>query len=95
MHNFTKTNINFNFFFMILYVGNVYFGLEEEQIKELFERYGKVVSINMMTDRETGRSRGYGFIEMENDQDAELAKNELDGALVSGRNIKVNYAAKQ
>ncbi|MEA3452295.1 MAG: RNA-binding protein [Bacteroidota bacterium] len=80
---------------MILYVGNVYFGLEEEQIKELFERYGKVVSINMMTDRETGRSRGYGFIEMENDQDAELAKNELDGALVSGRNIKVNYAAKQ
>jgi len=80
---------------MILYVGNVYFGLEEGQIKELFERYGKVVSITMMTDRETGRSRGYGFIEMENDQEAELAKNELDGALVSGRNIKVNYAAKQ
>lgn len=80
---------------MVLYIGNVYFGLNEDQIKEIFERYGKVVSVKMMTDRETGRSRGYGFVEMENDQDAELAKNELNGALVSGRIIKVNYAAKQ
>lgn len=80
---------------MVLYIGNVYFGLSEDQIKEVFERYGKVISVKIMTDRETGRSRGYGFVEMENDQDAELAKNELNGALVSGRNIKVNYAAKQ
>ncbi len=80
---------------MILYVGNVYFGLTEDQLREIFERYGKVESVKIMTDRETGRSRGYGFIEMENDQDAELAKNELNGALVSGRNLKVNYAAKQ
>ena len=80
---------------MILYVGNIFFGLSEDQLREVFERYGRVESVKIMRDRETGRSRGFGFVEMENDQDAELAKNELNGAEVGGRTLRVNYAARQ
>ncbi len=85
----------FKLFFMILYVGNIFFGLSEDQLREVFERYGRVESVKIMRDRETGRSRGFGFVEMENDQDAELAKNELNGAEVGGRTLRVNYAARQ
>jgi len=80
---------------MILYVGNIFFGLSEDQLREVFEHYGKVESVRIMRDQETGRSRGFGFVQMENSQDAELAKNELNGTEVSGRALRVNYAAKQ
>jgi len=80
---------------MTLYVGNIYFGLSEDQLKEVFERYGKVESVRIMKDNQTGRSRGFGFVSFENDQEAELAKNELDGAEVGGRNLRVNYATRQ
>ena len=80
---------------MTLYVGNIYFGLSEDQLKEVFERYGKAESVRIMKDNQTGRSRGFGFVSFENDQEAELAKNELDGAEVGGRNLRVNYATRQ
>ncbi len=80
---------------MTLYVGNIYFGLSEDQLKEVFERYGKVESVRIMKDNQTGRSRGFGFVSFENDQEAELAKNELDGAELGGRNLRVNYATRQ
>lgn len=80
---------------MVLYVGNIYFGLSEDDLKEVFEAYGQVESVKIIKDRETGRSRGFGFVEMNNDQEAQLALNELNGTEVSGRNIIVNHATKQ
>jgi RNA recognition motif-containing protein len=80
---------------MVLYVGNIYFGLSEDQLREVFERYGKVESVRIMKDNETGRSRGFGFVDMENSQDAELAKNELNGTEIEGRALRVNYATRQ
>ncbi len=80
---------------MVLYVGNIYFGLSENQLREVFENYGKVESVKIVKDNETGRSRGFGFVNFENSQDAELAKNELNGREVNGRSIIVNYASKQ
>ncbi len=80
---------------MVLYVGNITYSLSEDELKLVFERYGKVDSVRIIRDKETGRSKGFGFVGMENDQDAELAKNELDGFELSGRNLKVNYATRQ
>jgi RNA recognition motif-containing protein len=80
---------------MILYVGNVHFGITEQQLKSVFEQYGKVIDVRLMRDTETGRSRGFGFVEIDNEQDAQLAKNELNGMEINGRNLKVNYAQKQ
>ncbi|MBN2891970.1 MAG: RNA-binding protein [Bacteroidales bacterium] len=80
---------------MVLYVGNMFFGLTEDQLKEVFESYGHVDSVKIVRDRETGRSRGFGFVEMSNDDEAQLALNELNGKEVGGRNIIVNHATKQ
>ncbi len=73
-----------------LYVGNLPWSATEAQLKELFSQYGEVNSLNIIQDRETGRSRGFGFVEM--DQGADEAVKNLNGYELDGRNIKVNIA---
>lgn len=72
-----------------LYVGNLPWGASEEGIKDLFSQYGQVNSVSIITDRETGRSRGYGFVEME---DAEEAMNSLNGKEYEGRALRISEA---
>jgi RNA recognition motif-containing protein len=75
-----------------LYVGNLSFDTREEQLQELFAAHGEVVSARIITDRETGRSRGFGFVEMSQADDAQKAISELDGKDFMGRTLKVNVA---
>ncbi len=72
-----------------LYIGNLSWGTTDEALKDLFSQYGKVESASIITDRETGRSRGFGFVEMEN---AETAIHNLNGKEFQGRHIKVSEA---
>jgi RNA recognition motif-containing protein len=73
-----------------IYVGNLPFSSTEDQLRDLFSKHGTVTSINLITDRETGRPRGFGFIEM--DSGAEQAIDRLDNHELDGRSLKVNEA---
>lgn len=77
---------------MNIYVGNLPFSSTSGDLEELFGEYGQVESASVISDRETGRSRGFGFVEMASDDDARRAIEELDGADLGGRNLKVNEA---
>lgn len=74
-----------------IYLGNLPLAASEEDIKELFSRHGEVASVSLITDRETGRPRGFGFVEMEPEA-AARAIDALDGADFGGRNLRVNEA---
>jgi RNA recognition motif-containing protein len=74
-----------------LYVGNLSFKTTEDEIRTHFGAFGEVISVNLITDRETGRLRGFGFIEMD-DEGAKAAIEALDGKDLGGRNLKVNEA---
>jgi len=73
-----------------LYVGNLAFSATEKEIRDLFGQYGSVSSVSLITDRETGQPRGFGFVEMEDGADDAIRA--LDGKEVGGRTIKVNEA---
>jgi len=75
-----------------LFVGNLNFQTTESELSELFKPFGQVTRINLVKDRETGRARGFAFVEMPNDEEAAKAIAGLDGKLVGGRNLKVNEA---
>jgi RNA recognition motif-containing protein len=75
-----------------LYVGNLSFDVREEELRELFAAHGQVVSAKVITDRETGRPRGFGFVEMAQAEDAQKAIQNLDGKEFMGRPLKVNIA---
>ncbi len=75
---------------MNIFVGSLPFSIEEADLRESFEAYGAVDSVKIITDKFTGRSKGFGFIEMPNDEEAQKAINELNGATVQGRAIVVN-----
>ena len=75
-----------------IFVGNLDFKATEEGVRSLFERYGVVNSARIMTDRETGRSRGFAFVEMENENEANNAINALNGYNMDGRALNVNEA---
>jgi len=75
-----------------IFVGNLDFGVREEAVRNLFETYGVVERVSLMTDRETGRSRGFAFVEMANDSEAERAIAALNGTNLSGRALNVNEA---
>jgi len=77
---------------MNIYVGNLPFNLGEEDLKEIFEEYGEVTTTKIVSDKFSGRSKGFGFVEMSNDEEAANAIKELNNAEISGRNIKVNEA---
>lgn len=74
---------------MNIYVSNLSFNVQDEDLKGFFATYGEVTSAKIINDRETGRSRGFGFVEMSDDAAAKKAIEELDGATVEGRNIRV------
>jgi RNA recognition motif-containing protein len=75
---------------MNIFVGSLPFSIDEADLRESFEVYGTVASVKIITDKFTGRSKGFGFIEMENDEEAQKAITELNGATVDGRTIVVN-----
>ena len=75
-----------------IFVGNLDFHATEESLRALFERYGAVNSARIMTDRETGRSRGFAFVEMANETEADQAINALNGYTMDGRALNVNEA---
>jgi cold-inducible RNA-binding protein len=77
---------------MKLYVGNMPFSMDEGQVRELFEAHGTVDSVAIITDRDTGRPRGFGFVEMSDDESSRNAMQALDNHMVEGRNLKVNEA---
>lgn len=75
-----------------LFVGSLPFSLTDEELRQVFEEIGPVVSAKVIFDRATGRSKGFGFVEMENDADADKALQMLNGKEVKGRPIVVNEA---
>ncbi|CAN5668409.1 RNA-binding protein [soil metagenome] len=77
---------------MNLYVGNLNFDTDENALRQLFSEYGTVTSARIITDRDTGRSRGFGFVEMEDASAALKAVNELNGKELEGRTLTVNEA---
>ncbi|MBN1344129.1 MAG: RNA-binding protein [Phycisphaerae bacterium] len=75
-----------------IYVGNLPYGITEEQLGELFASYGAVSRASIITDKMTGRSRGFGFVEMTDDGQAQAAIEGLNGTQVDGRSLTVNEA---
>jgi RNA recognition motif-containing protein len=75
---------------MNIFVGSLPFSIEEADLRESFEAYGAVDSVKIITDKFTGRSKGFGFVEMPSDEEAQKAIDELNGATVQGRAIVVN-----
>jgi RNA recognition motif-containing protein len=75
-----------------LYVGNLPYEIGETELQELFARAGSVESVTVMRDQMTGRARGFGFVEMSTDEDAQQAISQINGTQVGGRNLTVNEA---
>jgi RNA recognition motif-containing protein len=75
---------------MNIFVGSLPYSIEEADLRESFEAYGAVDSVKIITDKFTGRSKGFGFVEMPSDEEAQKAIDELNGATVQGRTIVVN-----
>ncbi|MFN8239932.1 MAG: RNA-binding protein [Bacteroidales bacterium] len=80
---------------MNIYVGSLNFKMQESELKELFEEYGEVASAKIIIDKYSGRSKGFGFVEMPNEAEAKKAIQELNGAQVGGRNIIVNESIER
>jgi RNA recognition motif-containing protein len=77
---------------MNIYVGNLSFKVSNQELMEVFEKFGDVTSAKVIKDRETGRSKGFGFVEIENEAAAQTAIDTLDGTEIKGRTVKVNKA---
>lgn len=75
-----------------LYVGNLAYSMRDEDLQQAFSEFGTVTSAKVMMDRDSGRSKGFGFVEMSNDNEAQAAINGLNGRPMSGRNLVVNEA---
>ena len=71
---------------MDIYVGNLSYTITVEELRDAFEQHGEVSNVKIVTDRDTGRSKGFGFVEMPNEDEAEAAIEELNGAMLKGRN---------
>jgi RNA recognition motif-containing protein len=78
-----------------IYVGNLPFETTDEELGELFAKHGQVISAKVIADRESGRSRGFGFVEMEDGSAADEAIRSLDGSDLSGRSLRVNEAREK
>lgn len=77
---------------MNVYVGNLSYGTSSEELRTLFEEFGEVTSANVISDRDSGRSKGFGFVEMADDDAAKSAIEKLNGTEIGGRTITVNEA---
>ncbi len=77
---------------MNIYIGNLPYNISEDELRELFAAHGEVSSANIITDRESGRSKGFGFVEMPDKAQGESAINALNETNVQGRNLRVNEA---
>ena len=75
-----------------IFVGNLSFNTGEDELRQMFEQYGQVDRVSIMTDRDTGRSRGFGFVEMTNAEEGDKAIAALNGAQLGGRTLNVNEA---
>lgn len=77
-----------------LYVGNLPYSLTEDELRDLFVKYGEIISASIITDKFSGRSKGFGFVEFESEEQAKAA-TELDGQDLKGRPLKVNIAREK
>jgi RNA recognition motif-containing protein len=84
-----------NFIIMNMYVSNLGFHTSEDDLRKLFEPFGQVSSAKVITDRETGKSRGFGFVEMASSTEASQAMNKLNGKEIEGRTISVTVARER
>lgn len=80
---------------MNIFCGSLPFALQESELREIFEEYGEVSAVRIITDKFSGRSKGFGFVEMPNDADAQKAIDELNGAELGSRTIVVNQAEER
>ena len=80
---------------MNIYVGNIPHSTTEQELRELFENIGPVVSVKLITDKFTGTPKGFGFVQMENKEDAQKAIEELNGSELDGRQLTVNQAKER
>ncbi len=80
---------------MNLYIGNLHYNVNEEELKEIFKKFGEIMSVRIITDNQTGRSKGFGFIEMIKEEEARVAIENLDGTEIRGRRVKVNQARER
>ncbi|MEZ4469107.1 MAG: RNA-binding protein [bacterium] len=78
-----------------LFVGGLAWGTDDDGLRDAFERFGEVSDAKVITDRETGRSRGFGFVTFENANDADSAMQAMNGAQLDGRTLNVNEAAER
>ena len=78
-----------------IYVGNLSFGTEEEGLKGSFQKFGEVGSVSIIVDRDTGRSKGFAFVEMPDDENAMEAIKNLNGSVLDGRKIRVDVAEER
>lgn len=77
---------------MNIYVGNLAYGVTQEELRDAFATYGDISSVNLITDKFTGESKGFGFVEMPNNSEADAAIKGLNETPLKGRNLKVNQA---
>jgi RNA recognition motif-containing protein len=77
---------------MNIYVGNLPYDTSEDDLRQMFGEFGAVSGVNIIKDRVTGNSKGFGFVEMDNDSEGQKAIDELNGADIKGRNLKINLA---
>jgi RNA recognition motif-containing protein len=78
-----------------LYVGNLKFDMTDQELEEAFAPYGKVASATIIKDRISGRSKGFGFVEFVNDEDADAAREALNGKELKGRTVRIDNARDQ
>ena len=78
-----------------LYVGNLSYETSQASLRTVFERHGEVASVTLITDRDSGRPKGFGFVEMGTPEQAQAAKGALDGTQLDGRALKIDMAKEQ
>ena len=82
----------FNLFYMNIFIAGLSYQINDADLKQLFEEYGTISSAKVITDRDTGRSKGFGFVEMDDDSEGQRAIEELNGAEYDGRTLSVSVA---
>ena len=80
---------------MNIYVGNLHFNVTEDELRKAFEEYGEVSSVKIISDKYSGRSKGFGFVEMLNEKEAKDAIDNLNGTEIKGRSVNVNQAREK